>query len=203
MADVWWFEPLKYLGGIALGVGGTKLTQYNKRRNMRRRLYRELTHNYLTLRIGLHIFERAESSESLALAALTLPRIRAPYYEHAKKDMDLFFDLPEAHRLDTFYANAAALTNLLDDPGDVLDDLFHEAVFMAEFIETGFASGRLDLKLAKKVMYKSQFPELATRVAAAPSREEVRTRLVGLAAEKFRRAVARVDAQERADEEQK
>lgn len=201
MADVWWLEPLKYLGGIAVGVAGTRLAEHNKRRNMRRRLYRELTTNYLILRVGLHLYELAESSEALAFASLGIPRIHAPYYEHAKKDMDLFFDLPEAHRLDTFYADAAELTKLIDDPGDVIDELFDKAAFMAEFIETGFASGRLDLKLAKKVMHEDQFPDLSKRVALAPSPEDVRTRLASRALAEFQRAVERVDAQERANEE--
>jgi hypothetical protein len=102
------------LGG-ALGVAGKTFAGRNRRRNMRKHLYKEMAFNYEILH---HQFEASPYTE--LAKGQPLP-FTFEYYRHAKKDLDLFHDLPESNNIINFYnyLEAAVSSGPSDTPGPV------------------------------------------------------------------------------------
>lgn len=178
MADTNWFvEVAKVSGGALVGWLSHVVKDRDRTRKMRKRLYRELGQNFLRLRVGLGYADSMIADGASFDARTAFLPLVSEYYEHAKKEMDIFVDLREGYVLDLFYERGKELNRLIALE-EVADDLFLiEAAKLCELIETSFAQGIFAISVAKRTMHKKQFPAFRERVKLhQPAPVRIRTR---------------------------
>jgi hypothetical protein len=172
MADTnWLLEALKVGGGAAIGWGSRVFQDRDKKAKMRKRLYRELLLNYMKLQFFLEYVDSFVQDDlppqQLKLALVPLER---DYYEHARKDMDVYTELKEGASFNHLYESVVALNQLHADVAPLDEDfLIMQAQEFAEHIESLFKDGSLDLGLAKKAMHANHYPILREKSGGAPS----------------------------------
>lgn len=171
-------EAVKLIGGGAAGWTGRLLTERNKRRKLRRGLYREMLRNYRAVRYYVDAAKKMRGLNA-PLRGVTVRSeiISTDYFEHAKKDMDVFTELGESASFDWFYRTLQSVMDLRASGANGAAYLFNNACRLVHTTEEGFVAGTLDLKFAKKVLDNDNFRFLSQRV------DEMRAR--GIPADEF------------------
>jgi hypothetical protein len=82
-------DALKLLGGGAVGWIGRVFSERNKRRRMRRHLYKEIAENFV--RIGSVVMSASDNDLRERIGRT----MNFSYFEHAQKDMDAFHDISD------------------------------------------------------------------------------------------------------------
>jgi len=161
-------EPIK-LGGAAvssgaLGWAGKALNDRRQRQRMRKRLYKEMAHDYSqVVRYYLWHFETyAHVHGANSIWRGLASELRTAYYKHASATRDVFESLKESYSIDDWYKEISQLQGSSPPFGELTPN----ACVLASYLqELNFALHGLDRRLFMKFIPPHKRPLITTALA--------------------------------------